>query len=536
MSWIRVLAGAVAASLVAGASLAQPPAARPTAWFGVPTPGPVSDLDRPLYITNDKAYGPTPVLFKKRRDPSGALAGPKLTRDMRAVVEFSRQSRAAGEPLWGRIAGMPAQRRTVEWTVARLKAAGFKDAKVETYPVERLYWPTAWSVKVLGDPAFGAGSQDVTLQSAFPVSNARTLNGVLTAPLVFVGRGSPAELANVDVRGKVAVVNVVPNLALVYSRERGVARTVFERGAVAVINAVESPGNFQYFDSRYGCGEGPCFLVGGDDGAFLESVIGRAAAAGRSSSLRAAITLTSEVKTNLVAANGYAVIPGRSDEVVIVNSHTDAWFDGANDNADGMAVFLALAEYFARGRKPDRTLVFVASGGHHGGNGPAAFIAAHPEIIDRTVMVINLEHLAQIQITQTARTDPYTGGYATGLWGAGTTEMTKRAGTANAHPYVAELMGRASQRYGVSTTIAPLDQVPGDLGAYVRTGKPAMQLISSQVFYHSSGDNPSTISEPGMERAAHFYVDFIEAVMKTPRERLFAPGASARGGGGGVDG
>jgi hypothetical protein len=70
----------------------------------------------------------------------------------------------------------------------------------------------------------------------------------------------------------------------------------------------------------------------------------------------------------------------------------------------------------------------------------------------------------------------------------------------------------------------------------VRTGKPAMQLIASQVFYHSSGDNPSTISEPGMERAAHFYVDFIEAVMKAPRDRLFGPAAPARAGRGGDDG
>jgi hypothetical protein len=102
--------------------------------------------------------------------------------------------------------------------------------------------------------------------------------------------------------------------------------------------------------------------------------------------------------------------------------------------------------------------------------------------------------------------------------------MTKRAGAVNVGPYVLELMARAARDYGVSTSFAPLDSVPGDLGAYASAGKPAVQLIASQVYYHSSGDNPSTISEPGMERAAAFYVDFIQAVSKAPKDKLAKPG------------
>jgi hypothetical protein len=526
---------ALAVSL-AGASQAQGPAqsSRDPAWFGVPRPGPVSDLDRPTFVVEPNAYGPQPIHFKMPRDPSGALDGARMMADMRKVVEFSRESRAAGEALWGRISGMPAQRGVTEWTVDRLKAAGLSDARVEQYPLTSpIYWPTQWEVKLVADPVFGAGSRDVVLQSAFPVAQSATTAGVLSAPLVFVGRGSPAELANIDVRGKVAVVNVKPDVTLFASRERGVARAVADRGAVAVINAVESPGNFQYFDTRYGCGTKPCFMVGGDDGAFLEAVIGRAAQQGRSATLRAAITLKAEMKSGLNALNGVATISGRSREVIIVNSHTDAWFDGANDNADGMAVFLALAEHFAkRGRRPARTLVFVASGGHHTGNGPAAFIAAHPEIMANTVMVINLEHLAQIQVTQAARLDPGGNGYGSGVWGAQTVENVKRVGAANTTPYVMELLGRASKRYGVTTSYSPSESAPGDLGAYIRAGKPSIQLISSEVYYHSSGDNPSTISEPGMLRAAAFFVDLIDAIATAPRERLIRPETPAQPGGG----
>lgn len=520
---VRALLAVVLALGFSGASMAQNPAPpRDPAWFGVPRPGPVSDLDRPTFVVESNAYGPAPILFKMPQDRSGALNGAKMMADMRKVVEFSRESRAAGEPLWGRISGMPAQRRTTEWVVSRLKAAGLSNARTEDYALTSpIYWPTRWEVKLPADPAFGAGSRDVVLQSAFPLAQSASINGVLTAPLVFVGRGSPAELANIDVKGKVAVVNVKPDVTLFASRERGVARAVVERGAVAVINAVESPGNFQYYDSRYGCGTAPCFIVGGDDGAFLEAVIGRAAAQGRSANLRAAISLASETKSGLTAQNGVAVIPGRSREIIIINSHTDAWFDGANDNADGMAVFLALAEYFAkRGRAPQRTLLFMSSGGHHTGNGPAAFIAAHPDVMADTVMVINLEHLAQIQVTQAARLDPGTSGYGSGVWAAQTVENVKRVGAANTTPYVMELLGRASKRYGVTTSYSPSESAPGDLGAYIRAGKPSIQLISSEVYYHSSGDNPSTISEPGLERAAAFFVDLIDALAASPREQL----------------
>ena len=36
------------------------------------------------------------------------------------------------------------------------------------------------------------------------------------------------------------------------------------------------------------------------------------------------------------------------DETVLIDAHADAWFDGAGDNADGLAVMLGLARHFAK--------------------------------------------------------------------------------------------------------------------------------------------------------------------------------------------
>lgn len=512
-----------ALAVASGAAQGQPAqTANPPAWFGVPAPGPVSDLDKPTFEVAADAYGPEP--FRPARPLPPQLAGDKLMADVATIVGFSRERKAAGDPLWGRISGLEGEKRAVDWAVGRMKAAGVANAHAESYPVERPVWiPKAWSVRLSGDASFGAGTRDVTLQSAYPQPSGKSLAAPVTAPLVFVGRGSPAELANIDVRGKIAVVNVVPDLSLFASREKGVAREAVARGAVGVINAVESPGNLLFYDSRYGCGEAPCFMVGGDDGAFLEAVIGRAAKAGKQ--VTATLSLASETRTGLTAYNGVAVIEGKSKETVIVDAHADAWFDGANDNADGLAVMVGLAEYFAKRGKPDRTLLFLVSGGHHTGNGPAAFIAAHPEVMANTVMIMNLEHLAQIAVAQAARTDPGLPAGYDSLWDASTTETSKSVGVINSTQYVRDLLARASRTYGVVTSFNASASVPGDLGAFARLGKPAFQLISSEVYYHSSGDTPSTISKPGLERVAAFFADVIDQIARARRDQLVGPGA-----------
>jgi len=52
--------------------------------------------------------------------------------------------------------------------------------------------------------------------------------------------------------------------------------------------------------------------------------------------------------------------------------------------------------------------------------------------------------------------------------------------------------------------------------AYIRAGLPSAQLISSEVYYHSSGDTPRP-SRFGPGAGGGFYAGFIEDVAKTPR-------------------
>lgn len=322
--------------------------------------------------------------------PPGDSTGTELNAntiraDLDTIVGFSRESRATKEigsgQQWGRISGFPSSAKTVAWTVEQFRKAGIADVKTQPFaqdPKSSFWLPLSWELRLLGDPAFGPGTADVVLDSAMPLSPSELASGPLTAPLVFVGSASPALLQHIDVGGKIAVQLVVPQAHMVFERDPVVprAQALFKRGAVGVINLMRQPGNERAKDFS-NCG-GPCFNVGGRDGFFLERVLDRAAQAGLKDAVRAQLSLKTESRTGLTAENGVAVIPGRRPgEAVIVNAHVDAWFDGAGDNADGLAVMVALARHFARPEhRPERTMVFVASAGHHspGLNGPRAFL------------------------------------------------------------------------------------------------------------------------------------------------------------------
>jgi hypothetical protein len=382
--------------------------------------------------------------------------------------------------------------------------------------------PQSWQVQIVGDPSFGAGTETVTLQSAFPQPGGATIpGGSVTAPVVFVGHGTDADLAGRDVKGKIAVVRVRPEPSLFGSAEQGVAARLVEKGAVGVVNAIEGPGNANYVDTRFACGRSPCFIVGGQDGWFLQQVIGKAANAGVLDKLKLTLRLASEEKSNLTSANGVGTIGGRTPKRIIINAHADGYFQAGDDNASGLAVLVGLARYFAKQPPPEHTLMFVASGGHHGpGNGPASLVAAHPELKEGTLTILNLEHVAYADVVRGKTRAPTNIGMS---WELSVTEAAKAVGVTNESPLVIDLWKQASRCFGIATYQSVGPTVSGDLGGYRPLGVPMTQMIQSGTFYHSSGDVYEAVPAEGIERAARFHAWLVEQLDKAP-EALITSG------------
>ena len=516
-SILRFAAAVMGACVMTNIAAAQSPP-----WFGVTPPGPF-EPDRPPAILGTD-YGPRPASVPAGEEQHTSLEGTAIQRDLAMIVSFSAWSRETKEvgagQLWGRITGLPSGDRTMEWVERRLKEAKVPQVQrqwFEQAATASLWLPLSWEVRIHADPAFGAGTQDIVLESAMPAGAMALPADGLTAPLVFVGTARAAELQYIDVKGKIAIQHITPKGHLFL--ERGPARTkaqaLIKRGAVAVFNIVDQAGNMRTRDIS-GCG-GPCVNFGGQDGRFIEEVMDAAALANVSDKLRATLTLKDVERKGLRASNVIGIVPGKSAENIIINAHLDGWFDGANDNADGAAVMIALAEHFAKpANQPARTLVFVGSAGHHtpGLNGPAQLVGLNKDLLARNVLAINLEHVA-VRHLNPARTDTH--GVRNYIADAG--ENFLMNGLSKRSPVLERIIREGGLRYGLNFVSAATTYGAGD---NPEVEGPLLQLIQGNPLYHTTGDTVQTISTPGLERVARFVAYFVNEVAALERARLVA--------------
>jgi hypothetical protein len=515
------------ASLFACVPVHAQAAKTPTPWFAVQLP-PRFGTESAVTIGSRAARE---VNFSAAAEKAAAaqhphFQGAAIKNDVETIVGFSKASRESREfgsgQLWGRVSGFPSSAKTVDWGVAQLRSAGISDTKNQTFqqePRARFWIPLSWEVRLLGDAAFGAGSADVILESAMPVTASDIAGGTVTASLVYVGTASPAVLNHIDVKGKIAVQLIVPQGHMVFERAAVRSRTqdLYKRGALAVLNLVRLPGNERSTD--YGNCGGPCFNLGGRDGHFLETILDRAAQAGVQEKLRAKLTLKTETRTGLQAQNGVAVIPGKSDETIVIDAHADAWFDGAGDNADGLAVMLAVARHFAKPEhRPERTLVFIVSAGHHspGLNGPRNFVSANPELAKRAVLVLNVEHVAQRNFSpaRSVASD----GYRHAVADSGEAPIV--FGVTNGAPFLDGLAQQGVQRFGVNFVSEKSTMQSGETGGFTDVKAPKITVMQAPPLYHTTGEGLDVISTPGLERMARFLAFLIDEVAKAPREKL----------------
>ena len=512
---------ALTAGLAAQERAAPPPAPKP--WFGLALPPRAGASPAVRVGSRD----PRPVTL-----PSGEIASPDfngatIKADVATIVGFSRQSRVEREvgsgQMWGRISGFASSDRTVTWAVEQFRKAGISDVSTQPIaqdPKSELWLPRSWQVRLLADPAFGAGSSDIVLESALPVSPSAIPAGTMTAPLVYVGAASPSVVQHIDVKGKIAVQLIVPQGHMLFERGAVDARSeeLMARGAAGVFNLVRLPGNELSRDFS-DCGN-PCFNVGGRDGLFLESVFDRAAKAGVQDKLRVRIDLQTQTFRDMKATNGVAVIRGRvGDETIVLNAHADGWFDGAGDNGDGLAVLVALARHFAKpANRPARTIVLVASAGHHtpGINGPRSFVAANPALASNAVMLINIEHVAQRNFSPARTTS--SDGYREAV--ADSSEAPIAVGVTNDSPLLQLLVDEGPSRYGVNFISERSTFQSGETGGWASLKAAKVSVMQAPPLYHTTGEVLDVISAPGLERIARFLAFFVAAVDRAPRERI----------------
>ena len=105
-------------------------------------------------------------------------------------------------------------------------------------------------------------------------------------------------------------------------------------------------------------------------------------------------------KTQGINVLGY--IEGKKKDVIVISAHFDhvgiiggEVYNGADDNASGVAVLLSLAKYFAA-YKPQQTLIFAAFDGEEAGLlGARAFVNRPPLSLNRVILNINMDMVSR---------------------------------------------------------------------------------------------------------------------------------------------
>ncbi|RRN62056.1 M20/M25/M40 family metallo-hydrolase [Caulobacter sp. 602-1] len=289
-----------------------------------------------------------------------------------------------------RLVGSPAMERAKDWGVAKLKALGFTDVKVE--PFAKSSWtrgeesaelvgpyPMKLSIVGLGrtvpTPPEGIEA-DVALfrtyaeMIAAPEGALKGKIAVITQPMVKAQDGSGYGVAGI-------------------SRRSGPVEAA-KRGAVALlIRSISTSDSTVPHTGVTAFGDGVASIPSAAMGVPEAEQLERLAKEGKP--LRIKLKLASTTDANDVAWNISGEIKGaeKPDEVIVIGGHLDSWDvgTGALDDATGIAITTAAAKLIGDLPKhPKRTIRVVMWGSEESGGSSEAYIAAHKDEVAKIVL------------------------------------------------------------------------------------------------------------------------------------------------------
>lgn len=441
----------------------------------------------------------------RARASDDPLSGASLMADLTTICAVSDQARAAGVLDYGRIAGSKEDGLAAAWVERRMQGIGLSNVAPSPYPLPDPEWRGTRCALALQS----ADGRTLDLPSAFTPDEALTTDpdGV-TAPLIDIGRGDEATLAGLDLRGRIALLQS-PVAGIAYDHPaRQVTPRLMDKGLAGLIIAVRQPGDPQ---TRYAVQPGPLrfrantlpwMTISGADAAAAARFTG----AGPTSSTTARMIVEGHVDTGLNSTNVMGFLPGTGDGVVLITAHIDSHWLGATDNASGVSLLLGLAAHFARAPRLTRTLVFVATGGHHNGpsSGQKHLIASRPDLIERCDLVVNLEHVASREPDPAGGPSP--GPYVVFV--------------PNQNPGLTRLIDAGIDRHEVEV-LRPFQTFwTADYYVYARLQIPAAMILQPTFWYHTEADTPDKIDPEALAAIARLHADLIAGVDGLSRAEL----------------
>ena len=215
-----------------------------------------------------------------------------------------------------------------------------------------------------------------------------------------------------------------------------------------------------------------------------------------------------ETVSGLTAADVVGVLPGETDENIMVIAHTDGFFEGANDNAAGTATLVGLAEYFAARpiEQRRRTMYFIANPDHHGGDRGGRWIHNNMQsVLAKTAVVANAEHVA---VMDAVWDRPWGSRVRPGF--IRTNQLGPSWWGVHGSDRLAKIVGGSFAMFGVPTHVEPGGSA-GELRV-VQWDAPSFYLHNKGVYYHSSADTVDIVPAAGLRTATQAFAKIFDDV------------------------
>ena len=444
-------------------------------------------------------------------DPRSRITALEIESYSEQLVEFSEQSRRDGNILWGRIEGTKYEQAAHDWIFTKLKEFGIEDVQYDKFPTyESIWFPSANSLEVLGAPGFADGQTFEVEDAITPFPSKNTPAGGVRAELVYVGDGTPAELAGRDLTGKIVMVRgraessaLFSSVRIAYSRiatgEWGTPAGFIVwwqlPGVKQVAGRVGAPGGGDQLGEVV-----PWISVNDENGYYLRKLLDRVTPTDPVM-VRMVVEGRNHPPAELQTGNVYGILPGKSGKYIMMFTHVDGYFYGLHDNGASDAANLALARYYAALPLEQREhgFIFLFEGGHErtGVGGTRHFASKYTDLMKNNMLLISrMEHLG---FTQQLKE-----GFLTGQTNIGSPVFLTLS---NKSPLLLDLFKQAASDYGVSmadnySTDFATDEIAfyppfNDFGSPVFAG-----WLQTGAYYHTTADvDMNGISYTEMEKA-----------------------------------
>jgi hypothetical protein len=408
--------------------------------------------------------------------------------------------------------GTPEAHKTAEFILKKLSEFGLEETRLEPFEM-LLYTPEQWQLNIKSDTL---PNKETSIACLPTWHSASTGEEGIEAELVHVGLGTEKEFKKREVAGKIVVVDSFRMMAFYPSMDffRAYERAR-KQGAVGLVGIHDTPPGTIFAeyctrhqtlrDTNLESGSIPAVYIGFESGQYLKTLMNL------DEYTSTKLLLETDIKPAMTD-NLIGTLPGvNSDEIILVGTHIDSWFDGAIDNAGGNAGFLEIAEYFSQIHRAERqkTMVFAGFAGHEVGSiGVIEFARKHKAWFGKVATYCMVDGFGSIGYSLES---PTRGVIPTGL------DEAKGLFTTD-NQVLFEFISDAVFKYNlfpamhVSAVAGPYS----DLGPLVAAKVPSIMLIGKGIFYHTIADTADKVLPAQLERTAKAHLEILQKIHGTP--------------------